>query len=110
MLLAHVFVDRAVGRGQQPDGGDFAAAAAGTMAAGHRVVVVVIEHQALAVAARLQRVFGEACGGIRQQAQKAEVLLHLGLGRTALTARTECAGAAAHRRIRHSRCISTGRC
>ncbi len=75
VLLAPPVVDRVVGRGDQPDRGDLAAAAAGAVSAGGGVVVVAIEHQPLGLAVGLGRAFEEAGGRVGRSAEELEARL-----------------------------------
>ena len=65
-------MDGSVGCGQQSNRGDLAAAAAGAVATGHCIIVIVVQQQALAVTAGLDRAFGETRRGIWQPAEELE--------------------------------------
>ena len=90
MRLALLFVYRLVGCSEQANRRDLSAAAAGAMTAGHGVVVIVIQEQALAVTTRLNGALREAGRGIRQAAEKLEIPAHLCLNMAVLLLRAQC--------------------
>ena len=75
VIPALTLVDRPVGRHQHAHRGHLAAAAAGTVSAGHGVVVVAIENQTLGVAPGFGRVLPEARRGVVRPAQELELVL-----------------------------------
>ena len=75
VIPALTLVNRPVGRHQHAYRGHLAAAAAGTVSAGHGVVVVAIENQTLGVAAGLGRVLPEPRRGVVRLAQELELVL-----------------------------------
>ena len=103
VLLAPLVVDRVVGRHDQADRGDLAAAAAGAVAAGGGVVVGAVEHQALDVAAGAGGAVDEARRRVRRAAQEFEAGLQL------LEQRLRPARARPARRGRRRRCIPGSR-